>query len=177
MAGRISGSHFKVWPSGAASTVSTTSEEEAPKAAVDPTLDLPQVWVTDEWAKTGPPPRGSGWWGVGSPLRMIANYNVRDLVDGGGLCSLGRWPPARRRLPDTENIGQEIYKAMRIDEDQMETFLMKMLAGKATESPFNEEKVSRGRQCLAEWCGRKGFTSKADPKDIAQPINIRLLQA
>ena len=41
-------------------------------------------------------PRGAGDWGRGSPLRIARKGIFRDLVDGGGLCSPGRWPKQRR---------------------------------------------------------------------------------
>ena len=45
------------------------------------------------------PPRGAGWWGRGAPVLVYRGTVSRSMQDGGGLCSPGRWPPARRRLP------------------------------------------------------------------------------
>ena len=44
-------------------------------------------------------PRGDGWIGHGAALQVGAADKARDFVDGGGLCSPGRWVPERRRLP------------------------------------------------------------------------------
>ena len=46
------------------------------------------------------PPKGAGWWGIGRPLETRRKGLARPVVDGGGLCSPGRWPLARRRLPN-----------------------------------------------------------------------------
>ena len=37
--------------------------------------------------------------GSGPPIRVTHKNTTRSLHDGGGLCSPGRWPPGRRRLP------------------------------------------------------------------------------
>ena len=38
--------------------------------------------------------------GRGPPIQVTYKSTTRSLHDGGGLCSPGRWPPGRRRLPD-----------------------------------------------------------------------------
>ena len=35
-------------------------------------------------------------WGTGEPLRVKTRQGSRLLIDGGGLCSPGLWPPDRR---------------------------------------------------------------------------------
>ena len=45
--------------------------------------------------------RGDGWWGRGQPLGTLRKGVHGPVVDGGGLCSPGRWPIRRRVLPDT----------------------------------------------------------------------------
>ena len=37
--------------------------------------------------------------GRGPPIQVTYKSTTRSLHDGGGLCSPGRWPPGRRRLP------------------------------------------------------------------------------
>ena len=44
--------------------------------------------------------RGEGWWGQGPPIKASKQSVLRDFIDGAGLCSPGRWPIRRRRLPD-----------------------------------------------------------------------------
>ena len=36
-------------------------------------------------------------------MKVTYKSGTRSLHDGGGLCSPGRWPPERRRLPDSSN--------------------------------------------------------------------------
>ena len=45
------------------------------------------------------PKRGAGLWGDGPPMQ-VEDGVPKDFVDGGGLCSPGRWAPRRRTLPD-----------------------------------------------------------------------------
>ena len=42
---------------------------------------------------------GAGWRGTGMPLFVGHGARRKELRDGGGLCSTGRWPPERRCLP------------------------------------------------------------------------------
>ena len=46
------------------------------------------------------PKRGAAWWGRGPPIRAWRKSVERDFADGAGLCSPGRWPVDRRRLPN-----------------------------------------------------------------------------
>ena len=90
--------------------VSTTSEESVEDEADDPTASLEPIVVTDKWVE--PPPLGEGWWGRGPPIQVHHNYRSRDLVDGGGLCSPGRWHPKNRLLPELGDVGERLINAM-----------------------------------------------------------------
>ena len=48
------------------------------------------------------PARGKGWWCVGPTLLPLRKGVPKPFVDGAGLCSPGRWPVQRRRLPSNE---------------------------------------------------------------------------
>ena len=72
----------------------SASEESTTTVEEDPTMDLEPVVVTKKWSE--PPPRGSGWWGRGPPIQVHHNYKTKDMVDGGGLCSPGRWLPGKK---------------------------------------------------------------------------------
>ena len=52
------------------------------------------------------PKRGEGWWGAGPPVQIHRKGEPRPLTDGAGLPSPGRWPIARRRLPQREPVKQ-----------------------------------------------------------------------
>ena len=69
-----------------------------------PTKKLPKI--AHAWKEGGPPDKGAGWWGRGALIRVQQSYRARDSVDGAGLCSPGRWPSARRRLPDSGSFGE-----------------------------------------------------------------------
>ena len=43
-------------------------------------------------ADEGVPDKGSGWLGSGPPMRVGVSYTARDVCDGQGLPSPGRWP-------------------------------------------------------------------------------------
>ena len=40
------------------------------------------------------------WWGQGDPMTVRAGSECRGLVDGGGICSPGRWRPCDRKFPE-----------------------------------------------------------------------------
>ena len=48
------------------------------------------------------PKRGRGWLGVGPTLLLLRKGISQPFIDGAGLCSPGRWPIDRRRLPDND---------------------------------------------------------------------------
>jgi hypothetical protein len=47
---------------------------------------------------------GSGWVGHGQAIRCRRKGKWRPFQDGAGLCSLGRWPVNKRRLPTDKRI-------------------------------------------------------------------------
>ena len=49
-------------------------------------------------------PYGSGWWGRGSPLMINRKGCAVPLIDGGGLCSPGRWLIKQRILPSSSVV-------------------------------------------------------------------------
>jgi hypothetical protein len=128
--------------------VATTSEESG-EHETDPTADLPPVLVADAWLTTPPPPRGSGWWGHGAPIRVQQNYKVRDLVDGAGLCSPGRWHPHNRRLPDNEGLAEGLLKAMGYCPVVWEALIYKLLTGTLQQCPFTEVQVKKEQQHMS----------------------------
>ena len=95
---------------GGSDTESTIPEEDQ---ITDPTMGLPPVVMSEAWATTGPPGKGSGWLGIGPPIKVNQNYKTRCFEDGAGLCSPGRWRPGYRNLPDTEGAGSWIGQSLR----------------------------------------------------------------
>ena len=119
--------------------------------------------------------------GSGPPLQVRTRRGVRGFHDGGGLCSPGRWPPARRRYPrQAEILREPLLDALR--RIQAATDLRKLLyflaSGKVTQCPFPPDPVESLR---ASWRGalqRRGWRPTRHEKDRGQqPIQVRLLQA
>ena len=77
-------------------------------------------------------------------MRISRKGKHRDFVDGGGLCSPGRWPKDRRRLPRSEIavVIQDIFlQALLKSEGDLpggsfKTALHHIIAGKLVTSPF-----------------------------------------
>ena len=144
----------------------------------DPTLQLPPVHVTNAWSDENPQPsKGAGWFGLGPPLQVRQNYRVRPFEDGAGICSPGRWTPKKRLLPDVGNVAEDLIAAMGLDMEQWETTTFRIMAGKQPQNPFTPEQINKGSGFLTDWVTRMGHPPSADPQDIPQGPNIRLLQA
>jgi hypothetical protein len=47
---------------------------------------------------------GTGWRGIGHPLRYSNKLVKREYHDGAGLCSPGRWAFSQRRLPENSTM-------------------------------------------------------------------------
>ena len=119
----------------------------------------PEDATTDEereLAGTPRPPRGAGHWGQGPAMRISRKGKHRDFVDGGGLCSPGRWPKYRRRLPRSEIavVIQDIFlQALLKSEGDLpggsfKTALHHIIAGKLSSSPFTATLLSHTRDDL-----------------------------
>ena len=100
------------------STTDFEAEDRQDEQVRDPTDGLPPVIMSEAWRDKGPPPRGAGWWGRGAPVQVQAGHTVRDIEDGLGLCSPGRWRPRDRRLPNLGSLAGGFYKALELDEEE-----------------------------------------------------------
>ena len=110
-------------------------------------------------------------------MQVHHNYKTKDLVDGGGLCSPGRWLPGKRNLPDLGDVGKDLITAMGVDLEKFEKESYDMFTGKLTSSPFPPEQIVKGKAFLEAWCKSWGFPGTKQPGDVDQEINIRLLQS
>ena len=128
----------------------------------DPTLkeeDAPVVPTSEEDSELGGqrrPPRGEGWWGVGPTTLLFLRKGIaKPFVDGAGLCSLGRWPIDRRRLPDYD-LARQLQKIvldgilefeMKLGNEKLPRDLRHVLAtmasGKMEAQPFPEDLMQR----------------------------------
>ena len=144
----------------------------------DPTADLEPIIMSQKWAKDGTQPKaGEGWLGKGAPIKIHQGHRVRDIEDGAGICSPGRWNRHRRRLPDTAGLAKLVSDEMKMDEGHWEKAVLKRMSGKQAESPFKEAEVIRGRECLTKWLEAKGFACTHGEADIEQSPRLRLLEA
>ena len=103
-------------------------------------------------------PKNAGPRGRGPPLEIGSFEKRRELVDGAGLCSLGKWAPANRPVTKSaklRNVRAILWEAVERLQDSVGATpeqIMKMF----------DESPESGRP-------REG--------DRTQPIHIRLLQA
>ncbi|CAE8725125.1 unnamed protein product [Polarella glacialis] len=123
--------------------------------------------------------------GVGSPIRVATKGTTRSLHDGGGLCSPGRWPPARRTLPGThfDAIRSCFVKGLRVWECRVkeepggvERAFAELACGKVQESPFKKEAV-QVKEDLDAILRSKGFDPGPKPGDRKTVIAYRRLRA
>ena len=89
---------------------------------------------------TAKPARGAGWWGRGAPVQVFKGTASRPMQDGGGLCSPGRWPPSRRRLPS--QAAMPLPGLLRLADEAAAPFggpaalLCSLASKRVTENPF-----------------------------------------
>ena len=136
------------------------------------------------------PKKGAGWVGVGPTLHPLRKGIPKPFVDGAGHCSPGRWPVARRNLPDNE-IAKElrniVLAALKKFEASLATskppmdfkrLLMTIAVGKMDGQPFPQELVEETRMDLRLALRRAGFGDGLPVEDDAvQKFEVRLIQA
>ena len=144
----------------------------------DPTEGLPPIVMTEKWlAPDVQPKKGEGWLGHGAPLRVRQGHMVRDLEDGAGICSPGRWSPAKRKLSDIEGFAEKLSAAMNVDPEAWHKSMPRMMAVKQIEAPFTTDQIKKGKQFLETWLAGEGFARTPSAADVQQDPDLRLLQA
>ena len=124
----------------------------------------------------------AGWWGKGDAIstQKVPGKDGRPLQDGGGLCSPGRWPMARRVLPQAAASLTALMdtwldqKAADIGVDQLEKLCFKIMAGKFTSDPFGEE-LEGVRASLVSMLADAGMTRPPGQWRKGQCIDYGLL--
>ncbi len=128
-------------------------------------------------------PAGSGPKGNGPPLTVGSFERKRELCDGGGICSVGRWPPWSR--PETANPRLHAIRDLGLRGVRLwaegtgcnpDEIFDRLAEGGAPEDPIPGELLDR----LAEDAMRL-FDADADharprPEDREQLIRVRLLR-
>ena len=79
------------------------AEELLRAARLRETVEEPESQSEDE---PGQATRGSGWRGQGPPMMIGRGSKAREMHDGAGLCSPGRWAPEQRRLPENTVLSE-----------------------------------------------------------------------
>ena len=152
--------------------------------------EVEQDVTSDEESELGGmtrPKRGRGWLGVGPTLLPLRKGTPQPFTDGAGLCSPGRWPIDRRRLPD-DDLAQQlksiVAKGLKACEDRFRSgpkpkdlrhLLAAISVGKVTGQPFPEDMVStvRADLCLALQAAGIGDGLPREG-DVVQHFEVRL---
>ena len=106
-----------------------------------------------------------GWLGRGPTRKAPCMGRDRAFWDGGGLCSPGRWPPDRRRLPEARpglmskirEVFQEGVRRTAGDGGDGIAFMIRLAAGEFADDPFPEEFYGRIRDLVADEFGMEAI--------------------
>ena len=140
---------------------------------------------TDTESDEGAMPRGAGPKGHGSPMRTGRYEKERDLCDGAGICSVGRWPPWRR--PTTRDgrvlaLRSALRRAVLRTVDQADGGLTglfgRIATGQLRVSPFSDSlrsEIADYAVSLFSDDDEGGAAPRAG--DLDQPLRVRLIQA
>ena len=104
--------------------------------------------------------------GTGPPLSVGSGNRLRELRDGCGKCSLGRWGLSDRNFPTTdswERVSGLIWQAA--SDWSSNTLLRDLALGTIIASPFDPLKVDALRAELEGFVGSLGAPLKSHPAD------------
>ena len=98
-------------------------------------------------------------------MRIARKGLFRDLVDGAGLCSPGRWPKNRRNLPETDvakALQNVMIGALMAAEHSMpggscKAVLHSIISGNLEKSPFSQDLLDNVRSDFRLTLKRFGF--------------------
>ncbi|CAE8726071.1 unnamed protein product [Polarella glacialis] len=124
------------------------------------------------------PKYGAGLWGSGPPLSFVESGKHKLFSDGCGLCSPGRWEPARRQV-----VGSSLAEEVRVA-------LLKVLYGKLcvkkvlyqlacnqfTGSPFGEELLAEGVKVFISLLRKHGAAEASAEVPLGQPVLLPALE-
>ena len=124
------------------------------------------------------PPKTAGWRGTGKPMEVGLGYTSREICDGQGLASPGRWSPEERRYPDTALWKAASEPILPFPRRCGTTALLSRLAmGQVTESPFEEGAVTRLKEQVVRALAENGLHLNRHPEDrTGLPVDFRFLQ-
>ena len=128
-------------------------------------------------ADEGVPVRHSGWRGNGSPLQVGVGYTSREVCDGQGLCSPGRWAPANRRYPTGPRWEPVAKLFMDFARSYGTTDVLSRLAlGQVPSSPFMPEKIAELKLNIIDYLSTQGIHLSRTTEDRSDlPVDYRFL--
>ncbi len=128
-------------------------------------------------------PAGSGPRGIGPPLQVGRGSSRRDLCDGGGLCSVGRWAPRDRpklEAPRLQQIRSAVKRAI-VREDAnghwSSALFAKLCRGELQCDPFPASATAELREYAAGLYDGDEMHARPRAEDRPQAVQVRLLQA
>ena len=138
--------------------------------------------ATSEEDELGQPkaPSGAGWRGRGDPLQAGHGARARGLREGGGLCSPGRWPPSKRRLPP---LGAELADLLGATMQEAEhargkgfgrRVICQLACAQAADDPLQGLDVIAAQR-VEEFMVRRGFRRDGRPEHPGNVIDLELL--
>ena len=153
------------WPERARAVLDQDSGQEEELKRTPMSLDLApnkeQETTTSDEDEDGFPRAklGSGHWGRGPPWQVEVAGKRRDLVDGAGLCSPGRWAPDKRGLEQASGISANLrirwLKLLGKHLDVKKT-VCTLATNRCTQSPFGNELVQEAREAWLQVLHEKG---------------------
>ncbi len=152
--------------------------EAGPRAAADSDS-------SDTEPDEGALPVGSGVRGVGPPLTVGRGPKQRDLCDGAGICSVGRWAPRQRpsstqpRLLTARAATKRFIARLdgRLGGNGLRDLFGKLCRGEVMDNPFPMEEILSLRGHLEALFDDAPLQARPRDSDRPQPVRIRLLQA
>ena len=127
-------------------------------------------------AKTAGPSAPSVQAGHGMPIMVRASGRERLLVDGGGLCSPGLWPPWRR--PPSKPLGVKIRQQLKLalfEEGIDVSMMMKAISAGTDVDPFGDKVTLAARKGLEGLASQELRAWSAAGAPILQNVQVRLL--
>ena len=135
---------------------------------------------SDTEADSDAEPRGAGLSGSGPGMTVGRLEKAREICDGAGRCSPGRWPPLTRPRPSSNlvrDVGTAIRRCIqRLDQDghTLDDLFDKLASGRVHGNPFPVEET---HSLLQHTNALLGTDSEPRQGDQRQPVRVRLLQA
>ncbi len=130
-------------------------------------------------------PRGAGPRGRGPPMHTGKFERRRELCDGLGICSLGRWPPWLRPSSGDGRIialraaiRRAVLDTVKAAEGGLDGLFARLAGGQLATSPFDDAvkaSLAEYAMTLFDDDGHGGARPRAG--DVPQPVRVRLIQA